>query len=76
VKQTVRERFSCQAGEAITQAPAPFHVIARGRAEPSLLAMILWSKCAMPLPLTRQAGAFHHEGIPLEVSAMADWVGG
>jgi transposase len=30
---------------------------------------------AMHLPLTRQAGAFHHEGIPLEVSTMADWVG-
>ncbi|KJS25732.1 MAG: hypothetical protein VR75_09825 [Hyphomonadaceae bacterium BRH_c29] len=75
VKQTVRERFSCRACEAITQPPAPFHVIARGRAGPSLLAMILWSKYAMHLPLTRQAGAFHHEGIPLEVSTMADWVG-
>lgn len=75
VKQTVRERFSCRACETITQPPAPFHVIARGRAGPSLLAMILWSKYAMHLPLTRQAGAFNHEGIPLEVSTMADWVG-
>lgn len=75
VKQTVRERFSCRACEAVTQPPAPFHVIARGRAGPSLLAMILWSKYAMHLPLTRQADAFHHEGIPLEVSTMADWVG-
>ena len=75
VKQTVRERFSCRGCEAITQPPAPFHVIARGRAGPSLLAMILWSKYAMHLPLTRQAGAFNHEGIPLEVSTMADWVG-
>jgi transposase len=75
VKQTVRERFSCRACERITQPPAPFHVIARGRAGPSLLAMILWSKYAMHLPLNRQADAFHHEGIPLEVSTMADWVG-
>ncbi len=75
VKQTVRERFSCRACETIMQPPAPFHVIARGRAGPSLLAMILWSKYAMHLPLTRQSGAFHNEGIPLEVSTMADWVG-
>ena len=75
VKQTVRERFSCRKCETITQPPAPFHVIARGRAGPSLLAMILWSKYVMHLPLTRQSAAFHHEGIPLEVSTMADWVG-
>ena len=75
VRQTVRERFSCRACETITQPPAPFHVIARGRAGPSLLAMILWSKYVMHLPLTRQAEAFQHEGIPLEVSTMADWVG-
>ena len=43
VRQTVRERFSCRACETITQPPAPFHVIARGRAGPSLLAIILWS---------------------------------
>jgi transposase len=75
VKQTVRERFSCRACETFLQVPAPFHVIARGRAGPSLLAMILWSKYAMHLPLNRQSDAFHKEGIPLEVSTMADWVG-
>jgi transposase len=75
VKQTVRQRFSCRSCETITQPPAPFHVIARGRAGPSLLAMILWSKYVMHLPLNRQSDAFHNEGIPLEVSTMADWVG-
>ena len=39
VIQTVRERFSCRACEAITQPPAPFHTIARGRAGPNLLAV-------------------------------------
>jgi transposase len=34
VIQTVRERFSCRACETITQSPAPFHPIARGRAGP------------------------------------------
>ena len=41
VIQTVRERFSCRACETVTQPPAPFHPIARGRAGPNLLAMIL-----------------------------------
>jgi len=75
VKQTVRERWSCRACETITQPPAPFHVIARGRAGPSLLAMILAGKYNQHLPLHRQADAFAHEGAPIEVSTMADWVG-
>ena len=75
VRQTVRERFSCRSCETIAQPPAPFHVIARGRAGPSLLAMILWSKYAMHLPLTRQSEAYAREGAPIEVSTMADWVG-
>ncbi len=32
VIQYVREKFTCRACEKISQAPAPFHVIARGRA--------------------------------------------
>ena len=38
VVQTVREKFSCRACEAITQPPAPHHAIPRGRAGPGLLA--------------------------------------
>lgn len=37
VIQTVREKFTCRACETITQPPAPFHPIARGRAGPELL---------------------------------------
>ena len=44
VIQTVREKFTCRACETITQPPAPFHPIARGRAGPNLLAMILDSE--------------------------------
>src|ERR1700730_12223633 len=40
----VREKFTCRDCEKITQAPAPFHVMARGWAGPSLLAMILFEK--------------------------------
>src|SRR6202162_4682873 len=37
VIQHVREKFTCRDCEKISQAPAPFHVIARGWAGPSLL---------------------------------------
>ena len=75
VVQTVREKFSCRACEAITQPPTPHHAIARGRAGPGLLAMIVCDKFAMHLPLTRQSRAFAAEGIALDVSTLADGVG-
>ena len=75
VVQTVREKFACRACEAITQPPAPFHPIARGRAGPHLLATILEAKFGQHLPLNRQSESFAREGIELDVSTLADWVG-
>lgn len=64
VIQTVRERFSCRACETVSQAPAPFHPIARGRAGPELLASILDAKFTQHLPLNRQSETFPSAGIP------------
>ena len=75
VVQTVRERFSCRSCETITQPPAPFHPIARGRAGPNLLATILEAKFGQHLPLNRQSETYAREGIELSVSTLADWVG-
>jgi transposase len=75
VTEHVREKFSCRSCEKITQPPAPFHVIARGFAGPSLLAMILVDKYANHQPLNRQSDQFAREGIELSVSTMADHVG-
>ena len=75
VVQTVREKFTCRACETITQPPAPFHPISRGRAGPNLLAMVLDAKFANHLPLNRQSEAYAREGIDLDVSTLADWVG-
>jgi transposase len=75
VIQHVREKFSCRACEKITQPPAPSHPIARGRAGPHLLAQVLFGKYGMHLPLNRQSKAFAREGIELDVSTLADWVG-
>jgi transposase len=75
VVQTVREKFTCRSCEAIAQPPAPFHPIARGRAGPNLLAMILTGKFCDHQPLNRQSDAYAREGIDLDVSTLADWVG-
>jgi transposase len=75
VIQHVREKFSCRSCEAITQPPAPWHPIARGRAGPGLLAHILFSKYGLHLPLNRQSAVYAREGIELDVSTLADWVG-
>ena len=55
VIETVREKFSCRDCEKISQTPAPFHVILRGWAGPSLLAMIVFEKFGQHQPLNRQA---------------------
>jgi transposase len=75
VIQHVREKFSCRACEAIVQPPAPSHPIARGRAGPKLLAHVLFSKYGLHLPLNRQSDVYAREGIDLNVSTLADWVG-
>jgi transposase len=75
VIETVREKFTCRDCEKITQAPAPFHVIARGWAGPSLLAMIMFEKFGQHQPLNRQAERYALEGVPIPLSTMADAVG-
>ena len=76
VIQTVREKFSCRDCETIAQAPAPFHVLPRGWAGPSLLAMIMFEKFGQHQPLNRQAERYAREGVPLSLSTLADQVGG
>ena len=75
VIETVREKFTCRDCEKITQAPAPFHVVPRGWAGPSLLAMIVFEKFGQHQPLNRQAERYVLEGVPIALSTMADAVG-
>ena len=75
VVQTVRERLVCRACETITQVPAPFHLISRGRAGPELLATILEAKFGRHLLLNRQSETFALEEINLDVSTLVNWVG-
>ena len=55
VIETVREKFTCRDCEKISQAPAPFHAVARGWAGPSLLAMIVFE--GVPIALSTMADA-------------------
>jgi transposase len=75
VVETVREKFSCRHCEKITQAPAPFHVVARGWAGPSLLAMIVFEKFGQHQPLNRQSERYALEGVPIALSTTADAIG-
>lgn len=75
VIQTVREKLACRSCETITQPPAPYHPIARGRAGANLLATVLHAKFAEHQPLNRQSAGFAREGIDLSVSTLADWIG-
>lgn len=76
VVQHVREKFTCRDCEKISQTPAPFHVLPRGFAGPSLLAMIVFEKYGQHQPLNRQSERYGREGIDLSVSTLADQVGG
>ena len=75
VVEHVREKFTCRSCEAISQPPAPSHPIARGRAGPNLLALVMVSKYGHHLPLTRQSAIYAREGVEIDVSTLADWVG-
>jgi transposase len=71
----VRPKLACQRCDAISQAPAPALPIPRGKAGPALLAHVLVSKYADHLPLYRQAEIYARDGVDLDRSTMADWVG-
>jgi transposase len=75
VIQHVRETFTCRACDKITETLAPSHPIARGRAGPQLLAQVLFDKYRAHLPLNRQSDIYAKQGVDLDVSTLADWVG-
>src|SRR6059058_2456561 len=72
----VRTKLSCTKCDCIVQAEAPSRPIARGMAGPGLLAHVLVSKYCDHLPLYRQSEIYAREGVELDRSTMAEWVGG
>jgi len=71
----VRPKMSCSSCERIVQEPAPSRPIERGLAGPGLLAHVLVAKYCDHQPLYRQSEMYAREGVELERSTLADWVG-
>lgn len=71
----VRPKFSCARCERVVEAPAPSRPIERGLAGPGLLAHVLVSKYGDHQPLYRQAEMYAREGVELDRSTLAGWVG-
>jgi transposase len=71
----IRPKYACKSCDAIAQAPAPAMPTPRGRATPAMLAHLLVSKYCDHLPLYRQSEIYARDGVDLDRSTLADWVG-
>jgi transposase len=73
---TRRPKYACRSCEdGVTQAPAPARLIEGGLPTEATVAQVLVSKYADHLPLYRQAQIYARQGIDLDRSTLADWVG-
>ena len=71
-----RPKYGCRACEdVVVQAPAPARLIEGGIPTEATVARVLVSKYADHLPLYRQAQIYARQGITLDRSTLADWVG-
>ncbi len=71
----VRPKWACHHCHQIMQAPAAERPIPQGIAGPDLLAQVLVSKYCDHLPLYRQSQMYARDGVDLQRSTLADWVG-
>ena len=73
---TRRPKYACRAcEEAVVQAAAPARLIEGGLPTEATVAHVLVSKYADHLPLYRQVQIYARQGIDLDRSTLADWVG-
>jgi transposase len=73
---TRRPKYACRNCEdGVLQAPAPARLIEGGLPTEATVAQVLVSKYADHLPLYRQAQIYARQGINLDRSTLADWVG-
>ena len=71
-----RPKYACRSCESVVvQAPAPSRLIEGGLPTEATVAQVLVSKYADHLPLYRQAQIYARQGINLDRSTLADWVG-
>jgi transposase len=73
---TRRPKYGCRAcAGAVVQAPAPERLIRAGLPTEAMVAYVLVSKYAWHLPLYRQAQILLAQGIEIDRSVLAFWVG-
>jgi len=73
---TIRPKYACRSCEdGVMQAPAPARLIEGGLPTEATIAQVLVSKYADHLPLYRQAQIYGRQGIDLDRSTLADWIG-
>lgn len=73
---TRRPKYACRScTDGIIQAPAPARLIPGGLPTEAMVAHVLVSKYADHLPLYRQAQIYSRQGVDLDRSTLADWVG-
>lgn len=73
---TRRPKYACRScTDGVVQAPAPGRLIPGGLPTEAMVAHVLVSKYADHLPLYRQAQIFSRQGVDLDRSTLADWVG-
>jgi transposase len=76
VRVTRRPRYACRVCEdTIVVAPAPDRPVEGGMPTEALIAHVVVSKFADSLPLYRQAQILERQGIKLDRSTLANWVG-
>jgi transposase len=83
VIETHRPKFACRSCEnngadnvaGVVQAPAPARLIVGGLPTEALIAQVVVSKHADHLPLYRQAQILTRQGVEIERSTLAHWVG-
>jgi transposase len=71
-----RPKYACRTcQDVVVQAPAPARLIEGGLPTDATVAQVLVSKYADHLPLYRQAQIYARQGVDLDRSTLADWVG-
>jgi transposase len=83
VRKTTRKTYICQSCQpsdvparqwSVTSGPATVGPIAKGLCGPGLLALVLTSKFADHLPLSRQEGIISRSGVKVSENTLGDWV--
>ena len=73
---TRRPKYACRScTNGVVQAPAPARLIPGGMPTEATVAHVLVSKYADHMPLYRQAQIYSRQGIDLDRSTLAGWVG-